>query len=208
MTWRNCWNVLAEVPLVPEPSDKHSLILYGAIGAAVVILALLALLVGRRKAPAHDPEAGMSERLATYPPAPPLKSSRWLTLQGQPVRVRLVVVAPVGRKAVADDGHVEPHLDMVVSGLGAATKQDRARVRQWPLGLSVPGFTPMFFRRVVRPEPAGTPSHWILLAGQARAGPRALLLGLALWSDEPTEVGNVAVQADEWNELLRVEAVS
>ncbi len=124
------------------------------------------------------------------------------------MRVRLVVAAPVGRKALTDDGDIEPILDKIVSGLGAATRQDRARIRQWPLGLSVPGFAPMFFRRVIRHDAAGSPSHWILLAGQARGGPRTLLLGLALWSDEPTEIGNVAVQGDEWNELLRVEAVT
>jgi hypothetical protein len=130
-----------------------------------------------------------------------------VAVQGQPVRVRLAVVAPVGRQKVAEDGALEPLLDRVVGSLGAAVRQDRARVREWPLGLSNAGFTPAFFRRVRRPEPAGTPSHWILLAGPARAGAQQVLLGLALWADEPNLMGNMAVQQGEWNELLRLEAV-
>jgi hypothetical protein len=201
--------LLADVPLVPEPGQgSRSWVFYGAAaGAVVLVVALVAVLIGRRKRPAHDPEAGMGEDLAEYPPPPPLKASKQLTLQGHPVRVRLVVVAPVGRRTVADDGHVEPLLDMVVPGLGAAVSQDKARVRQWPLGLSVTGFEPMFFRRVRRPEPPGRRSRWILLAGHTRAGSRPLLLGLALWLEQPSDVGNVAVGPEEWNDLLRVEAV-
>jgi hypothetical protein len=200
--------LLADVPALPDLPASKSWLFYGAAGGAVVVLVVLMLVLRGRKRPAHDPEAGMNEDLSQYPPAPPLKSSRQLTIQGHPVRVRLVVVAPIGRKSVAEDGAVEPVLDMVVPGLGASARQDKARVRQWPLGLSVPGFTPMFFRRVLRPDPAGTPSHWVLMAGHTRAGSRPILLGLALWSQQPTDVGNVAVQPEEWNDLLRVQALS
>jgi hypothetical protein len=146
--------------------------------------------------------------LAAYPPPPLLPGvARRLTVQGLPVRVRLAVVAPVGQPKAVEDGAVEPLLDLVVRGLGAAVIQDRARVREWPLGLSKTGFPPTFFRRVQRPEPAGTPSHWVLLAGPARAGAQQVLLGLALWADEPNPLGNLAVQPGEWNQLLRLEAV-
>jgi hypothetical protein len=128
-------------------------------------------------------------------------------VQGQPVRVRLVVLAPVGRKVAAADDEVEPILDKVVRGMGLAARYDQPEVRAWPLGLSNAGFVPMFFRRVQRPQSAGTPSNWILMAGQARAGAQQVLLGLALWSDEPTTMGNIPVKPDEWKELLRCEVV-
>ncbi len=191
---------------VGAPLIGNNLVFYGALAAALVVLVLLVLL-RRRKPGTIDPEAGMSEDLAAYPPPPPAPGPRRLTVQGLPVRVRLAVVAPVGRPKAVEDGAVEPLLEFVVRGLGAAVSQDRARVREWPLGLSKAGFTPTFFRRVQRPEPAGTPSHWVLLAGQARAGAQQVLLGLALWADEPNLLGNLAVQPGEWDQLLRLEAV-
>jgi hypothetical protein len=199
------WLVLARGwPKEPgSPLIGNNLVFYGAVGAAVLVLLLFILWLRRRPAK-HDPEAGMSEELADYPP-PPQAAGRQLTLQGRPVRVRLVVVAPVGRQQVAKDGAIEPILDGVVRGLGAVTQQDKARVRLWPLGMSNVGFTPAFFRRVRRPEPAGSPSHWILMAGPARAGAQQILLGLALLADEPNTVGNVAVQPDGWHELLSLE---
>jgi hypothetical protein len=192
-------------PWPGPPLQRNNLVFYGAIAAGAIAV-LLFLMLLRRKKPKVDPETGMTEDLASYPP-PPGAGSRQLTVQGQPVRVRLAVVAPVGRQEAIEGGAVEPLLDRVVRGLGAAVRQDRARVRPWPMGMSREGFTPVFFRRTLRPEPAGTPSHWILLAGPARAGGQQVLLGLALWADKPNLMGNVAVQQGEWNELLRMEAV-
>jgi hypothetical protein len=193
----------------PAPAKlfENGPVLWGIIGAGV-LLALLALaFLTRKKSKNIDPEEGMSEDLRTYPPPPAQTPPKQLTVQGQPVRVRLVVLAPVGRQQVAADGDVEPILDKVVRGMGLAARYDQPQVRAWPLGLSNTGFVPMFFRRVVRPQLAGTPSNWILLAGQARAGAQQLLLGLALWSAEPTTMGNIPVKPDEWNTLLHVEAV-
>jgi hypothetical protein len=189
------------------PLVGNNLVFYGALAAGLIAFVLLILFLRPRRKALLDPEAGMAEDLASYPPSPEGVGPQRLMVQGLPTRVRLAVVAPVGAPKVAEDGNVEPLLDRVVRGLGTAVSQDRARVRQWPLGLSRAGFMPTFFRRVHRPEPAGTPSHWVLLAGPARAGTQQFLLGLALWADEPNLLGNLAVQQGEWNALLRVEAI-
>lgn len=201
------WPVLAEDANGPvQFITGNPYVLYGVLGAGALLLLILLGALLRKKPPAIDPEEGMSEDLSTYPPAPARSAGKQLTVQGSPVRVRFVVIAPIGRQAV--EGGPEEILEQVVRGMGQAARGDRPRVRQWPLGFSNAGFTPMFFRRVVRPEPAGSPSHWVLLAGQARAGARQLLLGLALWSEQPTTLGNIAVGPDEWNELLRTETMS
>jgi hypothetical protein len=127
-------------------------------------------------------------------------------VHGQPVRVRLVVLAPAGPREVTEDD-VEPILEQVVRGMGTAARYDQPQVRIWPMGPSSAGFTPTFFRRVRRPLPAGPRSNWILVAGRAQAGARPVLLGLALWSDDPTTVGSVAVRPDEWNEVLHTAVV-
>jgi hypothetical protein len=193
---------------LPPGLIKPGHVLLGAIGVGVLLLLLVVAMLRRKKPKGIDPEAGMAEDLRAYPPPPAQKAPRPLTVQGQPVRVRLVVLAPVGRQVLAADGDVQPILDKVVRGMGLAARYDQPEVRVWPLGMSNVGFTPMFFRRVLRPQPAGTPSNWILLAGEARAGAQRVLLGLALWSEQPTKMGNVAVQPDEWNELLRTEAAN
>jgi hypothetical protein len=201
--------LLADIAPAPPgaPLVGNNLIFYGALAVVLIAVVLLILFLRPRRKGLVDPEAEMAEDLAAYPPPPEAVGPRRLTVQGLPVRVRLAVVAPAGAEKVAEDGAVEALLDRVVRGLGAAASQDRARVRQWPLGLSRAGFTPTFFRRVRRPEPAGTPSHWILLAGPARAWGQQILLGLALWADEPNRMGNLAVQQSEWNTLLCLEAV-
>jgi hypothetical protein len=92
----------------------------------------------------------------------------------QPARLRLVVVAPVGRKVLSAD-QVEGVLEQVLRELGAAAAGDKPRVRVWPPQLSSAGFAPTFFRLTHRPDPAGKPSRWVLLAGPARAGGQPIL---------------------------------
>jgi hypothetical protein len=118
--------------------------------------------------------------------------------------LRLIVVAPLGKRPLPADGAIEPLLDGVLRGLGDIVRQDRPRIRVWPPQLSYQGFTPTLVRLTRRPEPAGKPSPWVLVAGPARAGGQQLLLGLALFADAPTDWGSLTVQAHEWAEVLRV----
>src|SRR3954466_6229044 len=58
------------------------------VGALIVLFVLLKLATGRKKKPV-DLEKGQRENLAEYPPPPPV-SARRLTVNGLPVRLRLV----------------------------------------------------------------------------------------------------------------------
>ena len=101
-------------------------------------------------------------------------------MNGEPVRVRLVVVAPTGKQQdpiTPDD--VPELLDDVVRGLGGFVKADKPRVRVWPPQLSVAGFAPTFHRLVESPDAGKQSSRWVKLAGPARTGKRPILLGLA-----------------------------
>jgi hypothetical protein len=188
----------AQNPGLPNVGGNN-LVLYGVAAAGVVLLLLL-ILAFRGKKP-HDPEAGLTEDLGSYPP-PPKAGPRRLLVRGHPVRVRLVVVAPVGKKAFAKDGDVEPVLDEVIRGLGEVADDDRPRVRLWPPQLSVPGFPPTFWRMTKRP--AAQKDNWILVAGSAKASGQPILLGLALWSDKPIQLGQIVLQPQEWTDQLRV----
>lgn len=181
--------------------------IYVLIGGAVIGLLILLLLfraLTRGKAKPAQERGLKPENLADFPPPPPLaKGGRRLTIEGNLVRLRLVVVAPIGREKTIDAADVEGLLDQMLKGLGAACRQDKPRVRVWPAQLSNKGFAPTFHRLVESPDPAGKPSHWVMVAGPTPPRPRPILLGLALWADEPNTTGQVTAQPDQWADLLR-----
>jgi hypothetical protein len=118
--------------------------------------------------------------------------------------LRLVVLAPLGKRSLPANGAVEPLLDEVIRGLGDVARQDRPRIRVWPAQRSQQGFAPTFFRLSPRPEPAGKPSRWVLAAGPVRTVGQQFLLGLALCADELLDLGNLPLQASAWGEMFRV----
>src|SRR5439155_24645486 len=149
-------------------------------------------------------ERGLEENLATYPPPPGSPGPRRLLVEGEPVRLRLVVVAPVGRQTSLDAGEVESLLEHVQRGLGAIAQKDRPRVRVWPPQLSNDGFVVSFQRLTRRPEPEGRPSRWVTVAGQVQAGSKKVLLGMAVLADEINSVGHVMLKPDEWAQTLQI----
>ncbi len=189
-------------PPAGSPLISNNLVFYGVFGAALLALLLLVLWVRRGRPVPVDPEAGLLENLGDYPPAGP--GPQRLLLHGRPYRLRLVVLAPSGKRPLPANGAVEPLLDEVIRGLGDIARQDRPRIRIWPAQRSQQGFAPTFFRLSRRPEPAGKPSRWVLAAGPAHSRGQPLLLGLALCADEPIDAGNVTLQANQWAEVFRV----
>jgi hypothetical protein len=179
---------------------------YGAVGVGLVfaLFVLLRIAAGRKKK--HpDLERGQREDLGEYPPPPAAAGARRLTVNGIPVRLRLVVVAPTGKAqdAIGADD-VPALLDDVLRGLGEFVRADRPRVKVWPTQLSVAGFAPTFHRLVESPDTGKASSRWVKLAGPARTGQRPILLGLAVLADEPCKLGDVHVETTEWGELLQV----
>jgi hypothetical protein len=174
------------------------------IGVLIAVVALLKIATGRKK-PHPDLEKGQREDLADYPPPPAAAGGRRLEVNGVPVRLRLVVIAPTGKQQAAITPDNAPGLlDDVLRGLGGFVAADRPRVKVWPPQLTVAGFAPTFHRLVESPDPDGKPSRWVKLAGPARTGKRPILLGLALIADEPCKLGDVHVETTEWGELLQV----
>jgi hypothetical protein len=191
-----CWDLFADLPELPLGQDK--LLLYGGVAAGVAVLLLFLLVVLRRGRKPVDPEAGLVEDLATYPP--PRGNGR-LRLKNQPARLRLVVVAPVGKKPL---GEPEAVLEGILRGLGAVIAEDRPRLRVWPPQLSTRGFGPTFLRLTRKPEPEGRPSRWVLLAGPARSAGQPVLVGLALWTETPGKLGPLLLDELQWGEVLTV----
>lgn len=194
---------LAQMPRLPVsiPGVPDQLALLGGV-VFLAFLVVVMVVLFRRKKKKMDPEGVLVEDLALLPPPPGRQRHYKLLAFNQSVRVRLVVVAPVGKQ---DLGKVDSALEQVLRGLGEVSFDDRARVRVWPGQLSMNAFAPTFFRVTRRPEPADTPSRWILLAGPARVGGISVLLGLALEGETATRVGSVVMNETKWVEVLRVE---
>jgi hypothetical protein len=185
---------------------------WAVVAAAALLVVLVLLLLVRRlwralfrraKGPgAWDRELDIDLDECPLPTRPP--GERQLTVYHYPARLRLVVVAPIGRDGDVDATAVEKLLDCVVPGLGAAVQNDRPRVRVWPAQVSRSGFAAAFHRHTPRAAGRGEPSRWILLAGRAQAGRQPLMVGLGLWADEPITLDRVSLEPHQWLDVLRL----
>jgi len=169
------------------------------LGLVIVALFIKSLLGGGRKRGTVKKSADLREYLDEYPPASPAGAGPTVWVDGMPARVRLVVVVPTGtqQQAITVD-EVPDLLNAVLRGLGTCAAADKPRIRVWPPQLSVAGFAPSFFRNVEPPEADGDPSPWVRLAGLAKARGRPFLLGLALYTDDDTDIGSLALEPNEW----------
>jgi hypothetical protein len=197
--WR--WPLFAQDIPVPEQL-RSNWQLYAGGAAVVLVLLVIAMLMRRGKKPV-DPEQGLGENLAGFPPAPGRPGKRRLTVQAQPMRLRLVVVAPTGKKLLSAD-EAEHLVSSLMRGMDEIVKADRPRIRVWPVQYSNVGFAQSFFRRVLRPEPRGRMSNWVRVAGLAKSGATPILLGMAFLADEPTDVDELNLDGNEWLDVLKI----
>src|SRR5438132_6827407 len=162
----------------------------------------------RRRTPWGEWDKELNEELASYPPLVRSAGNQRLTVYHLPVRLRLVVLAPAGTETQVSIETVNQLLDQVVPGLGGIAANDQPRVRAWPPQLSQPGFAIAFQRHTRRPEPEGTPPHWLLVAGRAQVGRQTILLGLALWLDQPSALNPVVLEPHQWLDVVRIKSAS
>jgi len=174
-----------------------------AVVALVLVSVVLRKFLGAFKRKKPDEDKPLRENLAEYPP-PPKAGPRKLLVEGTNGRVRLVVIAPVGKGAQIDADKAAPLLEHVVRGLGGLVAQDKARIKIWKPQLSHEGFSETFFRVVKSPDKEGKASRWVLISGRAKVGEKYILLGLAVLIDEATNLGVVRPRPDGWNSVLKV----
>lgn len=183
----------------------YLLIGVGALVALTLALtSLLRALRRRRKPRPEEPDLRIdltcTECLAV-PEAPSLR------FRGVPVRLRLVVLAPVGR-----DGRLPPHeswpmlFRAVLPGLAEVVAAHGTQMLSWPPQLSSRGFIHLFFRNLALPGDRGRGTPWCALAGPAR-GPdgQPFLLGMVLQAGEPVYFSCEPVEYETmWRNILDV----
>jgi hypothetical protein len=171
----------------------------------LVISRLVRLVFARRRRPFLESEKEFVVDLADCPLSAAPPQERQLTVYHIPVRMRLVVVAPVGREGNLDERVVESLLDEVIPSLGDIARWDRPRIRIWPSPMSNQGFSIAFHRRLHKPDPDGHPSQWILVAGRAQAGRMPVMIGLGLWAEKPNMLGHINLEPHQWLDVLRLQ---
>ena len=175
------------------------------LGALLILLLLWLMLRGLfRREPAPPPVAPLGENLAALPPAPPHTGDVRLTVEGFPVRLRLVIMAPAGTAYQLTPEMVPALLDRVIPGLGEAFRRDAPEVRLWPGQLSTEGFANTFHRSTPAPEGDRKPSRWVLLAGRGDLGERQVMIGLCLQAVKEHTIGRRTLKPHEWATTLRV----
>jgi hypothetical protein len=183
------------------------LVLFGV--SALVGLLLLAWLARallarrKRKGDSGSRELEIDLDRCPLPVGPP--GVRRLTVYHLPVRLRLVVLAPVGKTGDVDVTAVEKLLDRVLPGLGEVAIDDRPCIRVWPPQISQHGFSAAFHRHTPRAAGRGEPSRWVLVAGRAEVGRQRVMVGLGLWADEPNTIGRVTLGPHQWLDVLRLQ---
>jgi hypothetical protein len=193
---------IAALPGWVQGAIALGVVLIGAIVLLMMLLLVIRVLFGRRKAKPKAPS--LEEDLATYPALKTSGGDRRLYVEGVPVRLRLVVVAPAGKQSEIDEGQVEATLEKVLTGLGQICKYDKPRVRIWPMQLSYEGFTKHFHRNTLVPDDDSGQSPWVVVAGRAKLGKNQVMVGFALQALKPTTVGRLTLEAHEWESKLRV----
>ena len=193
-------------PIAALPGWVQVAIVLGILGVGAVVFLMMLVVVfrilfGRKKPP---PPPKLEEDLASYPPLKSSAGDRRLMVEGVPVRLRLVVVAPAGKESEVEDEKVESYLERMLPGLAEVFKADKPRVRIWPMQLSYNGFTTHFHRNMLVPEKEGELSPWVIVAGRAKLAKNQIMVGFALQALKPTTVGRLTLEAHEWDSKLRV----
>jgi len=171
----------------------------------LIFFRLVRLVLAGRRRPFLESEKEFEVDLDECPLSAAPPQERQLTVYHIPVRMRLVVVAPVGRESDLDATVVENLLDEVIPGLGDIARWDHPRIRVWPSPMSNQGFSIAFHRRLHKPDPDGQPSQWILVAGRAQAGRMPVMIGLGLWAEKPNMLGHINLEPHQWLDVLRLQ---
>ncbi len=128
-------------------------------------------------------------------------------VKGLPAHLKLVVLAPGGRETgEVSQELVGTLLDSVRPGLGDAAERDAPKVEIWERQYSKDGFPTNFFYKF-RPPESNSRSRWVLMAGSISSGKEVVHVGLALLTEDPSNVGQVRVVNEQWLDVLAVREV-
>ena len=131
---------------------------------------------------------------------------RRLVVKGLPARLRLVILS-MGTKGGGglSEEMANRVLDWIKRGVAEVASYDSPGVRVWPPFYSSDGFAIALQNNVPIPEPKGSKSHWVILAGEVRMGPSLVHVGLALYAEDENNLRFIQVKNERWLDTLAIE---
>ncbi|MBT6458520.1 MAG: hypothetical protein HOK57_01700 [Planctomycetaceae bacterium] len=179
------------------------------VGVGLLGLVILALLTRRVVRLFKKPsEVSLVDPLRVVDlTAEPLgKTSRVdLKVHNMPVRLGVVVLAPLGRIELPDDDELPSILDGLVPGLGAFIEIDKPIIRTWSNQVSVGGFANNLALHMQVENQDLTETPWCLVAGKTKRPDGLLLVTLALAAATQNRLGVVRLEDEsQWMQAIQV----
>lgn len=173
--------------------------------AFVVVLSVLKRLRARA-APAPEAPPDLRIDVTSLPRMRPPMGGPNLQCVHVPVRLAVLVLAPAGRiRELPPREQLAEVADNIVPGLGRVLSTHAPLVRYWPGQVAVRGFANMFFANVKLPGDGGKGTPWCSVAGVFKVGGQAMMAGLVMTAETPTNIGQAIVEREtQWLDFLRV----
>ena len=194
------------LPLAVFVPVRQTLLIGIAVFAAIFVIVVLRLLLRRPRGEHIDPSAvetiEISELADLGPPDAPVS----LEYYHVPVRLALLVLAPVGRDGTLPESDQMPELiDQLVPGLMKILPAHQPLFRRWPPQLSSEGFTKAFFSHVKLPGDKGKGTPWCSIAGKFETEDAQYLAGIVCRASARNSLSQIVVDhPGKWLDVLRV----
>ena len=191
------------------PLELNTTVLIGiAVGVIVVLIGLILvirLFKGKAATPTNT-ESGLKLNVAQLSPSGPPQAKPYLEFYSVPVRLAVVVMAPVGRDGILPNDALLPQaMESILPGLMKVLTAHQPQFVRWPTQLSTQGFAHAFFNNVPLPGDHGRGTPWCSLAGKVEVAAGQFLVGFVCCSAEPNSLGEVtAKHAAGWPDVIRV----
>ncbi len=211
--------LFADVAPVPGldffANEETRLIALVAVGAALALclgtmLFLVRRLFRKRGAIAPSRQDELAIDVAALPFSSPPKEGLQLEFYGTPVRLAVMVLAPVGRGGeIPSPMELTATLEYLLPGLPEIVSRHQPQVVVWPNQLSSQGFLQAFFNLAALPGDHGRGTPWCSVAGKFEGGGQQYLAGLICCAAGPNSLGEMTVdKPGQWLSVLRVRATA
>ena len=182
------------------------------IGLGVLLICVISLAILRsshlRNHRDEDQQVNLTIAIDQLPILPVIEEPYRMEIYGSPVRVRALVLAPIGRgQSLPDKEHLGNILNHFIPNFTGILEQHQPIYRQWPEQMSSAGFLQSFFNNLAIPN-KGQGTVWCSIAGKIDVVGTNYLIGLVCNTDTPNSLSQITVQhAGQWLDILRVHQV-
>ncbi len=220
MTWVSGIVLLAHEGHAAESADGATTLIdqiggivpLAILAGGVLAVLLVAFVIFRSLRSGKKQHAATQQPLAidvaSLPSSPPGESSAQLEVYNVPMRLALLVIAPVGREGKVPPSDQLPQVvDAIAPNLMQVLTDHQPEFRRWPPQLSSQGFSQIFFNNVPLPGDGGKNTPYCALAGRFDTPSGPFLAGLVCIAKTPNAIGQIAIaQPGQWLDVMRVKA--